>query len=48
VTIDMRFQATHNHTLTLSTAQLVSIAANSRVEMTSSTDDGHNHTVTFN
>ena len=48
VTIDMRFQATHNHTLTLSTAQLVSIAANTRVVITSSTDDGHNHTVTFN
>ena len=48
VTIDMRAQATHNHTLTLTTAQLVSIAANTRVVMTSSTDDGHNHTVTFN
>lgn len=48
VTIDMRFQATHNHTLGLTAAEVTSIAANTRVEKISSTDDGHNHTVTFN
>jgi hypothetical protein len=48
VTINMRAQATHNHTLTLTAAEVTSIAANARVEKTSSTDDGHNHTVTFN
>jgi len=48
VTIDMRYQATHNHTLTLSAAELGSIAENARVMKTSSTDDGHNHMVTFN
>jgi hypothetical protein len=48
VTINMRAQATHNHTLTLTAAEVSSIAANARVEKTSSTDDGHNHTVTFN
>jgi len=48
VTINMRAQATHNHTLTLTAAEVTSIAANARVEKISSTDDGHNHTVTFN
>ena len=48
VTLHMRAQATHNHTLTLTAAEVTSIAANARVEKTSSTDDGHNHTVTFN
>jgi hypothetical protein len=48
VTINMRAQATHNHTLTLTAAEVTSIAANARVEKTSSTDDGHNHVVTFN
>jgi hypothetical protein len=48
VTINMRAQATHDHTLTLTAAEVTSIAANTRVEKTSSTDDGHNHTVTFN
>ena len=48
VTLEMRVQATHNHTLTLSAAEVTSIAANARVEKNSSTDDGHNHTVTFN
>ena len=48
VTLDMRFQATHNHTLTLTVAELTSIAANTRVVKDSSTDEGHNHTVTFN
>jgi hypothetical protein len=48
VTINMRAQATHDHTLTLTAAEVTSIAANSRVEKVSSTDDGHNHTVTFN
>ena len=48
VTIDMRYQATHNHTLTLSATELGSIAENGRVMKTSSTDDGHNHVVTFN
>jgi hypothetical protein len=48
VTLDLRAQATHNHTVQLSQAEVVSIAANTRVIKTSSTDDGHSHTVTFN
>src|SRR5262245_33274337 len=41
VTIDMRYQATHNHTLTLSPSELGAIAENGRVMKTSSTDEGH-------
>jgi hypothetical protein len=48
VTVDMRFRATHNHTLTLSPTDLGLIAENVQVIKTSSTDEGHNHTVTFN
>lgn len=48
VTIDMRFRATHNHTLALSPLELASIAENGHVVKISSSDQGHNHTVTFN
>ena len=48
VTIDMRFRATHNHTLMLTPLELASISENGRVAKVSSTDDGHSHTVTFN
>lgn len=48
VTIDMRFRATHNHTLVLTPLELASISENGRVVKTSSNDEGHNHTVTFN
>jgi hypothetical protein len=46
--LDMRFQATHTHTLSLTQAEVASIGANQRVSKISTTDDGHNHTVTFN
>jgi hypothetical protein len=48
VTIDMRFRATHNHTLMLTATELGLIAEAIRVVKTSSTDDGHDHLVTFN
>jgi len=48
ITIDMRFRATHNHTLMLTALELASISENGRVVKTSSTDDGHSHAVTFN
>ncbi len=48
ITIDMRYQATHNHTLTLTTPELAAISENGRVAKTSSTTDDHSHTVTFN
>jgi hypothetical protein len=48
VTIDMRFRATHNHELTLTPLELGSISENGHVVKTSSTTEGHSHTVTFN
>jgi hypothetical protein len=48
VTIDMRFRATHNHTLVLTPVELASIAENGHVVKESSSTEGHNHTVTFN
>lgn len=48
VTVDMRFRATHNHTLMLTATELAVIAENGQVIKTSSTDEGHNHMVTFN
>ena len=38
----------HTHTIALTAAQVVSIGQNQRVSVTSTTDAGHNHMVTFN
>jgi len=46
--LDIRGMATHTHTVSLSAAQVASIAANQRVSMTSTTTESHDHTVTFN
>jgi VCBS repeat-containing protein len=40
--------ATHPHTVSLSATQVQQIGARQRVAVTSTTDDGHTHTVTFN
>lgn len=48
LSLDIRGASDHPHTLTLTAAQVASIAANQRVAKESSTDDGHSHTVTFN
>jgi len=48
INLSIRGQATHDHTVSLTAAEVSSIAANTRVQKTSSTEDGHNHTVTFN
>lgn len=48
VSLDIRGQSDHPHTVALSAAQIASIAANQRVSKDSSSDDGHSHTVTFN
>jgi hypothetical protein len=48
ITIDLRFRATHNHELTLTPLELASISENGRVVKSSSTTEGHSHTVTFN
>jgi hypothetical protein len=48
ITLDIRGQATHPHTVTISVSELTSIAGNQRVSKESTTDEGHSHTVTFN
>lgn len=40
--------ATHPHTVSISAADLTQIAARQQVSKSSSSDDGHTHTVTFN
>jgi hypothetical protein len=48
VTLQIRGQADHPHTVALSGPEVVQIGAGGRVSKTSSNDDGHNHVVTFN
>jgi VCBS repeat-containing protein len=48
MSLDIRGSATHPHTISLTADQVVSIGQNQRVSVVSTTDDGHNHTVTFN
>lgn len=48
ITLNIKGTATHNHTVTLSDAEIASVGANQRVAKGSSNDQGHNHTVTFN
>ncbi len=38
----------HTHSISLTPAQVVAIGQNQQVSVTSTTDAGHNHTVTFN
>jgi hypothetical protein len=38
----------HTHTIDLTAAQVVAIGQNQRVSVTSTTNEAHNHTVTFN
>ena len=48
LSLDIRGQATHPHTVQVSSAQLQTIAARQQVAIVSSTDNNHTHTVTFN
>jgi hypothetical protein len=48
ITLDIRGQADHPHTLQLTAAEVVSIANGQRVSKASSEDAFHTHTVTFN
>lgn len=48
VNLDITGTAGHTHHVTLTAAQVTQIAGNTRVTQTSTTDDGHNHDVTFN
>jgi hypothetical protein len=46
--LDITGSASHPHSVQLSAAEVGQIASNQRVSKTSSTDNGHSHTVTFN
>jgi len=48
VTLHIQGVATHDHTVELSGSQILSIAGGQVVSKSSSTDVGHDHTVTFN
>jgi hypothetical protein len=48
VSLDIRGDADHTHTVTLTAAQIVQIGNRQQVVVTSTTDAGHQHTVTFN
>jgi len=48
ITVTLTGATTHTHTVALSQAELTQISANTRVQKTSSNDNAHTHTVTFN
>ncbi|HZY09282.1 MAG TPA: hypothetical protein VFE69_16100 [Ilumatobacteraceae bacterium] len=48
ISVTLTGAATHTHTVALSQAELSQINAGTRVQKTSSTDNAHSHTVTFN
>ena len=48
ITLTLLGAATHTHTVALSQAELTQISGGTRVQKTSSTDNTHTHTVTFN
>jgi hypothetical protein len=48
VSLDIMGQATHPHTVTLTATQVQQIGARQQVAVTSTTNEAHSHTVTFN
>ena len=46
--LDMMGTATHTHTVSLTASQVQQIGSRQRVAVDSTTDAGHQHTVTFN
>jgi hypothetical protein len=48
LSLNIQGAATHPHTVSLSGAEISSIAASQRVSKVSSTTEDHSHTVTFN
>ena len=48
VELDITGTADHSHSVTLSSVEVQQIAAGTRVSKVSTTDGGHDHTVTFN
>ena len=48
LSLDIMGTATHAHTVSLSAGQVLQIGAKQQVAVLSTTDAGHDHTVTFN
>ena len=48
ISLDIRGTATHTHTVEVSMTEVSSIAGGAQVAKQSTTDNAHNHTVTFN
>jgi len=48
LSLNIMGNATHAHTVTLTASQVQQIGAKQQVAVTSTTDSGHDHTVTFN
>ena len=48
VSLDIRGDADHAHTVALTAAQVAQIGSRQQVVVTSTTDSAHQHTVTFN
>ncbi len=48
LSLDIRGSATHPHRIDVSGADVVAIRGGQRVSVNSTTEDGHNHSVTFN
>ena len=48
LSLGIRGSATHNHNISLTGAQVVQVRDGARVQLLSTTDESHNHTVTFN
>jgi len=48
ISVTLTGAATHTHTVALSQAELTQISGGTRVQKTSTTDNAHSHTVTFN
>ena len=48
ISLNIRGNAPHPHTVDLSATELQQISAGQRVSKVSSNDDGHTHDVTFN
>jgi hypothetical protein len=48
VDLDIRGSASHSHFISLTAAQIGQVAANQQVSVMSTTNSGHDHTVTFN
>jgi hypothetical protein len=48
ITLTLTGQTTHTHTVALTQAELTQISGGTRVQKTSTTDNAHSHTVTFN